>query len=201
MEPWDGATPTNRGQLTAVYRTILESDEFRDTWGEKTRRPFEIVTGTMRAANVDFDFTESNNQLDNFLLRFDSAGQPLFSWRTPDGYPDDRKSWESTAPRVFTWRVEQLAERRKTSVRKPWFFNVRAVTQAQTDSSANQIVDFWVEQMLRRPISSEDRDVLVNYMRLFSAASSHIDLDNEDNYSRLRGLISLIANSPYFAEK
>ena len=41
-------------QLKQVYQAILLSDEFRTTWGEKIKRPFEVVTSALRSGGADF---------------------------------------------------------------------------------------------------------------------------------------------------
>ena len=65
-----------------MVRTILLSPEFRTTWGEKIKRPFEFAVSLLRAAEADFA------PQDNFFWVYEWMGQPLFEWRPPNGYPD-----------------------------------------------------------------------------------------------------------------
>ena len=85
-------------QLKQVVRTILLSAEFRSTWGEKIKRPFEYAVSLLRAANADFGFDDS------FSWVYESMGQPLFEWRPPNGYPDVKEDWASTMPMLQRWR-------------------------------------------------------------------------------------------------
>ena len=41
-------------QLKEVLRHILSSTEFQNTWGEKTKRPFEVIVSALRATAADF---------------------------------------------------------------------------------------------------------------------------------------------------
>ncbi|MEM8857823.1 MAG: DUF1800 domain-containing protein, partial [Chloroflexota bacterium] len=40
-------------QLTKVYRYILSTPEFRSTWGQKVKRPFEVAVSFFRATNFN----------------------------------------------------------------------------------------------------------------------------------------------------
>ena len=86
-------------QLKQVVRTILTSAEFRTTWGEKIKRPFEYVVSVLRATNADFAPD------DWFYWVYENMGQPLFSWRPPNGYPDFKEDWSSTMPMLQRWRM------------------------------------------------------------------------------------------------
>src|SRR5690606_18572005 len=92
------ANKTAPDQLKKVYRTILLSPEFRTTWGEKIKRPFEFSVSVLRALQADFV------PEDPFFWSYDSIGQALFSWHSPDGYPDDRGAWTGTMPMLQRWR-------------------------------------------------------------------------------------------------
>ncbi len=86
-------------QLKQVVRTILTSAEFRTTWGEKIKRPFEYVVSVLRATNADFAPD------DWFYWVYENMGQPLFSWRPPNGYPDFKEDRSSTMPMLQRWRM------------------------------------------------------------------------------------------------
>ncbi|MEN1729288.1 MAG: DUF1800 domain-containing protein, partial [Pseudomonadota bacterium] len=86
---------THPRQIALTLRTILLSDEFKDpgNWGKKIKRPFEYVVSAMRAARCDYTWRFDDSDSNNFLNVFNSAGQRLYWWRTPDGYPDERAAW------------------------------------------------------------------------------------------------------------
>ncbi|HMN27276.1 MAG TPA: DUF1800 domain-containing protein, partial [Caldilineaceae bacterium] len=87
-------------QLKRVVRTILLSAEFRTTWGEKIKRPFEYAVSLLRAAQADFNPTD-----DGFRWMYYNTGQELFSWNPPNGYPDFKEPWSGTMPMLQRWRL------------------------------------------------------------------------------------------------
>jgi len=94
-------------QIALTLRTILLSDEFKDpaTWGKKIKRPFEYIVSAMRAARCDYTWRFDDSDTDRFLGQFDDAGQRLYWWRTPDGYPDERAAWMGSNTLVQNWRI------------------------------------------------------------------------------------------------
>jgi uncharacterized protein (DUF1800 family) len=101
------ANRTEPDQIAKTLRTILLSPEFKDpdNWGKKIKRPFEYAVSAMRAARCDYTWRFDDNDSDQFLNRFRGAGQRLYWWRTPDGYPDERSSWMGSTTLVQNWRT------------------------------------------------------------------------------------------------
>ena len=61
-------------QLKRVVRFILQSEAFRTTWGEKVKRPFEIIVGVMRATEADFTIRMDHSDSNTFLAYYDNIG-------------------------------------------------------------------------------------------------------------------------------
>ncbi|MCU0567713.1 MAG: DUF1800 domain-containing protein [Oculatellaceae cyanobacterium Prado106] len=77
-------------QILQTVRTILRSAEFTQTWGQKVKRPFELVISFFRATEADFRFTPQCSYI------LDTMGQSLFAWKTPTGHPDRAEDWINT---------------------------------------------------------------------------------------------------------
>jgi uncharacterized protein (DUF1800 family) len=86
-------------QLKQVVRAIALSPEFRTTWGQKIKRPFEAAVSMLRAVGAEFSLPPD----ENFRSYYDRIGQPLFGRRTPDGYPDVRNEWLIPSL-LYRWR-------------------------------------------------------------------------------------------------
>jgi len=82
------------GDIKALLRTILGSDEFQASRGTRLKRPFRFVVSALRAMAAD---THAKKPLLRYLERL---GQPLFQYPTPDGYSDDPAPWMGT----LLWR-------------------------------------------------------------------------------------------------
>jgi uncharacterized protein (DUF1800 family) len=75
------------GDIKAMLREILHSDEFKAARGVKFKRPFHFIVSCLRATGAD---THAHKPLIEYLLRM---GQAPFQHPTPDGYPDEAAPW------------------------------------------------------------------------------------------------------------
>ena len=85
------------GDIPKVMKTIVTSDEFRASLGQKFKRPYELIVSALRVTNAQVD---PGNALNNYL---NQMGQPLFQWGTPDGYPDEAPAWATTGGMLTRW--------------------------------------------------------------------------------------------------
>jgi uncharacterized protein (DUF1800 family) len=180
-------------QLKKVIRTILLSTEFRTTWGEKIKRPFEFSVNILRALKADFD-PESP-----FFWSYDSIGQALFNWRPPNGYPDDRGAWTGTMPMLQRWRhCNWLFEWRVGGEGGDAdLYRLRPETQTpKTATTPNALVDFWSNRILGRQLPSNERQSLVDFMA--SGRNPDFELPADQIAERLRQMVALICMSPSF---
>ncbi len=177
-------------QLKKVMRTILLSPEFRATWGEKIKRPFEFSVSVMRAL-------QANYGPEGFFWHYDDIGQSLFGWRPPNGYPDDRNAWSGTMPMLQRWRhVNRLFEWRiggegahKDDYRVNPHVNVAYKTP-------NGLVDYYSNRLLGRALPSSERQPIVDFIA--SGRNPDFDLPDDQIEDRLRPLVALICMSPSF---
>ncbi len=180
-------------QLKKVVRTILLSPEFRSTWGEKIKRPFEYSVSLLRAVGANFV------PEDSFFWSYDSIGQPLFGWRPPNGYPDDREAWTGTMPMLqrwrhanwlFNWRIGGEGADKET-------YRLRPETQTPAKyRTPNGLVDFWSQRMLGRLLPSNERQAVLDFIA--AGRNPDFDLPADQIAERLRQMVVLICMSPSF---
>ncbi|MCE9638502.1 MAG: DUF1800 domain-containing protein [Planctomycetes bacterium] len=82
------------GDLRAVVRHILTSDEFETCVGCKTKRPFEFIVSSIRAVG---GVCRAGPEELRYLERL---GHVPFHYPTPDGYPEEPEPWMGT----LLWR-------------------------------------------------------------------------------------------------
>ena len=82
------------GDIPAVLRTILGSEEFAAARGARVKRPFQFVVSALRALGAE------TNVGDPILDALTRMGQAPFRYPTPDGYPDEAAPWLGT----LLWR-------------------------------------------------------------------------------------------------
>ncbi|MEE4175672.1 MAG: DUF1800 domain-containing protein [Xanthomonadales bacterium] len=134
-------------QIKRTLRVILLSSAFRNTWGEKIKRPFEYICSAMRAAGGQHVFRE-NDGTDNtrrFHWEFDDTKQELFHWRTPDGYPDDRAFWQGSTSLVQTWQnIDWILDREAGNANRRMMRVVDIMQENLPDEpSPREIAEFW----------------------------------------------------------
>ena len=183
-------------QLRQVVETILLSDEFLATWGEKIKRPFEIAASAMRVCGADFTLKMDDSDTSQFLGRYDDTGQELFNWPAPNGFPDVRGAWASMTPRVMSWRLcGWLVDFDDDN--GDYYLDLVGQTPAGV-RSANELADFWIDRVLRRPMDPLDRAQIVQFMAQGVNPDFDLDLTDEDTADRLRSMVGLLLMSPDF---
>lgn len=178
-------------QLKQVTRTILLSPEFRTSWAQKIKRPFEHVVSILRAAEADF------TPKDDFINNYDTMGQPLFSWSPPDGYPDVKESWSSTMPMLQRWRMVNFliewkvgGEGADKDNRRLNFANPAGVV------TPNAIVDHWSLRLLGFVLPAQERQYAVAFMA--NGRNPDFELPVTQINERLPYLVGLLFMSPSF---
>lgn len=187
-------------QIAQTVRTILEHPSFLTTWGDKVKRPFEIAVSMFRGAGIDLEWTIDDGITGWFLWEFLQTGQPLFGWSPPDGYPDNKLSWNTTSPRVMCWRLANMLLGIWNETTEYYYFDLRAMTPA-THRSANELVSWWSQRILGRALPNAEEQILVAFMAQDQGADTDLDLTDWDTADRLRALVALILMSPTFLWK
>jgi len=191
------AEATAPDQLAQVVRTIVLHPSFMTTWGDKIKRPLEILSSAVRAADGRFHYAIDDDDTGSMLWRYDQAGQPIFGWRAPNGFPDHKDDWQSATPRVMTWRLMNwlIDVRNDSDIHR---LNVLGQTPSEV-KTANQIADFWINRILGRSMPAAERHEIVEFMAQGHNPDFDLPLDSdEDTQDRLRSMVGLIFMSPSF---
>ena len=102
---------STQGDLRAVVRTLLESDEFWAADNKLFKTPMDYACSALAAVNP----TDAPERRELVLVMgfLAQAGQPLHGWQTPDGYRFDAATW--LVPEALTRRADfALALTRRT---------------------------------------------------------------------------------------
>jgi len=189
-------------QLREVYRHLLLSTEFRDSWGDKVRRPVETVVRAMRGAGLDLTFRIDHNDSNGIWNRLDDTSHYPFGYGPPTGYPDERAMWQGSGPLIMSWRVVTYLLRR--------FAAVNLAEQTNTgiplvnDRTPANIVDFWMLRALGYALDAASADRMVQFVTdaLGGTANAPINTDttNTTEFSTyqkiIRGVVGLVLMAP-----
>ncbi|MEM6796776.1 MAG: DUF1800 family protein, partial [Acidobacteriota bacterium] len=187
-------------QLARVVRAIVLAPEFRDGWGEKAKRPFEITCGALRAVGTHLRFRVDEGDTNAFLNRYNDCGQELFRWPAPNGYPDVRGAWQSNTPRAITWRLMQwLMDFDDDS--DLHYLDVVGQTPPGV-RTATTIADYWIDRIYGRPLQEEMRQELIDFMGQGINPDFELPLTTSSSTAqRLRALVGLMMMLPNFLWK
>ena len=183
-------------QLKRVMETILLSPEFKQSWGNKIKRPMEAAFSIMRALNTDFTRVPSG-----IPWMIGMMGQPIFERRSPDGYPDVKESWANSMSILYRWNIA-------VGITENWLTNDDQGRTMQTDvysqtppeiRSATALADFWIQRILGRNMSDSDRTAVIAVM----TQEYGMDEQLPDDHVRyvLPAMIEVILMSPDFQWK
>ncbi|HET9031456.1 MAG TPA: DUF1800 domain-containing protein [Dokdonella sp.] len=224
----DSATATfiqasdDNDQIAQVLRAILQSNEFKTSWGTGMKRPALSAVSALRGTGADFtpkpDYNSSiYTPTEEFMGRLQAAGHKLFYWPAPNGYPDDPVAWSSTGTLGMTLRMlPRLLEMHQTesyNSSHPFLIDIQGQTISALGSnllSSTNVIGYWCDRILGyRP--EPVRTVAVDFFRQNVAADALIDLSTNNwkksnlsehyTQTRLRTAVSLILCSPEFLRR
>lgn len=176
------------GDIRAVLRTLFSSSEFRNSADQKLRRPVEFVSAVLRVLEA----RTTGNFVQVITQQLTALGQVPYMWPAPNGYPDNMGYWTSSTAVLSRWNfIFSLLEGRYAPQ-----LSVDLAPLLGTAASPNAIVDQLASRLLRRSISSADREQFLNVAS--SSALRHRPLPPALRLSRARDVAALMLASPYF---
>jgi uncharacterized protein (DUF1800 family) len=177
-------------QLRQVVEFILQSDEFKTTWGTKMKRPAASVVSALRALGADFtpvpDNTATYTPTEELVGRLQAAGQRLFYWPAPNGYPDTQAAWSCTGTLGLTLkllpRLLEMHQVESYNNAQPFLADVQGQTLAYftnaADRTAANIIGYWCDRLLgQRP--QPTYGVALDFLRQEAAATAPLDLTSD----------------------
>jgi uncharacterized protein (DUF1800 family) len=163
------------GDIRAVLGTLLHSDEFKNSFASKIKRPFEFVSSAARALDMQLDDAVS------MAMALRLMGQGIFQHLTPDGYPDSGTAWINTGGLLARWNFSLLSAANRVPKGH--------VDLAASFDTPGDAADYWIDRILHRPMPDADRQKLI---KAVSTGGSRFDP------ARVSELVALILASPHF---
>jgi uncharacterized protein (DUF1800 family) len=189
------------GGIPQILRAIFHSEEFRNSFGRyggRLSRPMDLVARTLRALDVTPDDIGPNIQagLRNIVGRgyLATMGQVPFYWPTPDGYPDVKSNWTASATMLARWNMGLAAAGASDRPSDYLIPNFNPRVRMPDLRRAGDIVDYWIDRLLHRPMLDDDRRTVVDFLTLGGTDDSSVAA----NDARIGETIALILDSPYF---
>ncbi len=205
-------------QIKLAMETLLKSNDFLTTWGEKIKRPFERIIGALRQIQYTFEFNPNNEHSGwHFWDIFDTGHQPFY-WASPNGYPDIRSHWLGTSSLMGTWKlIQRMAHRHEDyDGNKPILNQVLNDTFVglpdTNDHTAAKLVDFWYEKIIGALPDAVTHNHLADFMAskdctdpVVGNHNDVIDLNDnswpDKNQDRLYDMVATIFFTPEFIDR
>jgi uncharacterized protein (DUF1800 family) len=177
------------GDIRAVLRTILLSDEFFASAGQKLRRPYEFLLAALRSLGPQ----PTSDGLDELVYSLSPLGQVPFEWEPPNGYPDVGTAWANTNGMLNRWNIASaLVLNGFDGVTVP----VRALVAAAAPKTSARLVDAMSALLVQRALDPPDRDLLIDYVAQGRPGRQRVPAWYLNQQAQ--GLIALLLGSPYF---
>lgn len=178
------------GDLRAVMRHLLTSQEFMASAGQKFRRPLDSVVAMLRALSPGLAF----NNPDPLVYSLEGMGQLPYYWHPPNGYPDAAGAWINTNGILQRWNTAMQLALAGDGYYEGASLNLDTVVpQANT---VGELVDVTIERILGGGVSPEDRDLLIAYVSRDGNPDQTVTADLRS--TKLPGVVGLLLASPYF---
>jgi uncharacterized protein (DUF1800 family) len=170
---------STNGDIRAMLRTLIFSDEFAASSGQKIKRPLEFFISVLRVTGAEID--PQRGRLRDLTTALKMLGQVPYQWSPPNGYPDFSAWWLTTSGMLNRWNFAMHAT---TGGLRGMSIPLRSLLR--TADSPADVVDVLSLEFLGSPLPPDARDILVAFV-------SDGNLDET-----VPAAAGLILGSPYF---
>lgn len=175
-------------QIKQTLLHLFSSDEFKNSRMNKMKRPIDWAVSSMRALGMSYSTSS------NFNYLYDDLGQPMFSWRPPDGPPDMLENWANSNGMLQRWNWS-------FQIVSGWYsgsgisFPLDGVLPADRKTPA-EIGDWWIARVIARTVSSTTRDALIEFIA--DGRSWNLALPDAERTTKSRYVAALCTMTPEF---
>ncbi len=182
-------------QLRQVVRTVATSSELVTSWGDKVKRPFELVVGALRAFNPQLALPVGDDATDWFFYLLFATGQLPHAVSPPTGYPDTAADWQTTNALVSSWRLINLVAGLDQD---PYRICDPVGATPLGMRTPQELADYWLERVLRRTVDASTRQAIVDFMAQGSAPDAALNRSSASVHTRIQAMAGLLALLPEF---
>ena len=184
----------NDTAIQPTLRALVDHPDFAAGAGKKVRTPTEDYVATVRALGIKPLAPTSDDSFVNAMYwQYSEAGQPPYEWSTPDGYPEDDRSWAG-AGRVLTsftthrdlaarwWPTDQARFPKMASLLPPM------------PATLGKVIDHVGLRMLGQKPPASVRNGIAQLLGM--PLTTSLTQDDALEYWTLRGILSSLLDSP-----
>ncbi|MCL4506950.1 MAG: DUF1800 domain-containing protein [Chloroflexi bacterium] len=135
------------GDIKATLGAILHGEDFKNSFGQKVKRPLDLLASALRALDAD---TDAGAPLIGALALM---GQPLFQWQFPNGFPDSNGAWSGAGAMLMRWNLGLALG---ANAIKGTHIDYPALTQG----ASGEAIDNLSTRLLGAPLPADVREIL-----------------------------------------
>ncbi len=179
--------------IIPVLRKLFDSKDFRDSIGQKIRRPMQDVTSTIRALGIEAD-NSGNDGMYGLYWMLSELGDLPMAWSQPNGYADYTDAWRSAGGCVGRWNMHM-------SLAAHWWPDklvlppLRRLLPNKLPSTHGKLIDALGKRLTFKALSDQHKDAVLGFIG--RKASDPLSESDEAVDWRLPYLVALILDSPY----
>jgi hypothetical protein len=179
------------GDIKSVLRTVLTSEVFMKSKGQKFRRPMDAVVAMVRTLTPAVQV----NDYWTLMYWLELMGHRPYHWYPPNGYPDAAGAWLNSNGLLHRWNSAMiLAYTSQGWTEGAITLDMNAVIPPA--STVSELIKVTSQRLLGYELNPEDQAELAYFVSDYGDPNQAID-DNLRN-DRLPTLVGLILASPYF---
>ena len=177
------------GDLRAVVRTILTSEEFFAASDRKLQRPVDFTVAVLRTLGVWPDGAGIDHLKDTLTL----LGQLPFHHLEPDGFADSAEAWVSSDGLLTRWNfVLDVVN----GAFGGFHYDLAALLEGLAQPTPARLADYLIARVLGRTVASQDRDTMIGFAA--PGLEHGAALSSEQVPVAARRLLVFLFSSPYF---
>lgn len=169
------------GDIRAVLRTILTSEEFAASVGQKVKRPLEFFSSVLRSTNAELELGGNRQRGRVLMEQVKSLGQVPFFWPTPDGYPDTAVHWLNNGAMLARWNFALALISGQLRIIRPHLEGI-----VDDVDSFEEALDRVSLRLLGQHLPADAKSIVLDFVK---AVPDDV---------KLRGAVALILGSPHF---
>ena len=188
------AFTASAGDIPTMLRTLFSTPGFLASRDRKVRRPVSVVAASLRVAGAAFSAVVSggNDYMRTLNSRLTLLGNLPYRWLPPDGYPDYNGYWVNSGASLNRWNWMFAVAEGKANAG----IVIDAFALAGGATNPTQLVDNLAQRLLRRSLSTPDRDRFIAFAANGGSATATLTTNNVT--LRSKEMIGLLLSSAYF---
>ncbi len=181
----------NSGEIRPVLRHIFLSEAFRQSVGQKLRRPLDFFVGTLRASGTEF------RERYVMIEMLQDLAQMPYGWQPPNGYPDVAGAWANSSGLLARWNVAMtLTHGAWSDPDMQSLMTNHLIERIGQPATAGELVDSVAQQVFGVPLPEAQRATFITYAT--DNASADMPVTPRLLAQKLGSLFGLMLASPMY---